>query len=288
MKSHALVAGAIIASCALYFVACKTTQHAADQKADVVAVEGIARGVLQAIDARDATRFGDYFSTNGETKSFGHPFSNRSLVGRKAIAEAARRTFENIKEIHAQPNSDLDINVSGDLATFSLTGVNKVVSRDSKRFEAPWRWTAELQRERDGTWRITTDHLSFVEVQSELAALDVSEMNIRGACCSANLQVIVSMPDLKLDMQTAGPVQMYSHVETIPPVGYAATVTLTPTSLLSKGRIVGTLDEARVTFREVVRHEPLDGDGMEQVLWDGARQQFVVAALDPIPSVGAR
>ena len=49
------------------------------------------------------------------------------------------------------------------------------------------------------------------------------------ACkCAANLNVRVSLANLGLTMTTDHPVYMFSHVETIPPVGYTASVTLTP------------------------------------------------------------
>ncbi|MCY1021101.1 DUF6073 family protein [Pyxidicoccus sp. MSG2] len=80
-----------------------------------------------------------------------------------------------------------------------------------------------------------------------------------GACCIANLGVKVEMKNLGLQLVTGHPVQMFSIVETIPPVGYTASITLTPTPLLSAGRQVGTLQHAEVKFREVIKHTPIKG-----------------------------
>jgi hypothetical protein len=80
-----------------------------------------------------------------------------------------------------------------------------------------------------------------------------------GACCRADLAVVVTMPQLHLAMTTERPVLMYSFVETIPPVGYTATISLTPTRLVMSGRQVGTLRHAEVKFRELVRRVPLEG-----------------------------
>ncbi|WP_434851103.1 DUF6073 family protein [Bradyrhizobium sp. HKCCYLS1011] len=80
----------------------------------------------------------------------------------------------------------------------------------------------------------------------------------RACNCAANLNILVSLSNLGLNVTTDGPVYMYSSVETIPPVGYTATVTLTPTDLVADGRRVGTLEHAAVKFRELVEHMSLD------------------------------
>ena len=84
---------------------------------------------------------------------------------------------------------------------------------------------------------------------------------VGSACnCVAAVSANVAMPHLCLDMSTKYPVIFHSIVETIPPVGYTASVSLTPTPLVSQGREVGTLQSARVKFREVVKHASLNGD----------------------------
>lgn len=77
------------------------------------------------------------------------------------------------------------------------------------------------------------------------------------AACAASVTVGVRMPDLDLEMVTARPVLWYSLVDTIPPVGATASVTVEPVALLVDGREVGTLQSGTVNFREVVRHLPL-------------------------------
>jgi hypothetical protein len=77
------------------------------------------------------------------------------------------------------------------------------------------------------------------------------------AVCSAPVLASVSMPDLGLEMTTKNHVYWYSLVDTIPPVGHTASVTVDPVRLVSAGREVGTLESGIVTFREVVRHVPL-------------------------------
>ncbi|HEV2761863.1 MAG TPA: hypothetical protein VGV38_02620, partial [Pyrinomonadaceae bacterium] len=57
----------------------------------------------------------------------------------------------------------------------------------------------------------------------------------------------------------------YSEVETIPPVGATASVSVTPTPMLSKGRRVATLEHGAVRFREIVRHVALEGSRHEQL-----------------------
>lgn len=75
--------------------------------------------------------------------------------------------------------------------------------------------------------------------------------------CEAQVNVAVRMLDLGLEMATAEPVLWYSSVDTIPPVGTTASVTVEPVSLLIDGREVGKLVSGKVDFREVVRHVPL-------------------------------
>ena len=77
------------------------------------------------------------------------------------------------------------------------------------------------------------------------------------AVCSAPVIASVSMPDLGLEMTTKDHVYWYSLVDTIPPVGHTASITIEPVRLLASGREVGTLESGIVTFREVVRHVPL-------------------------------
>jgi hypothetical protein len=84
---------------------------------------------------------------------------------------------------------------------------------------------------------------------------------INSLACSAPIDVAVRMPELDLEMRTEEPVYWYSLVDTIPPVGHTASVTVKPVRLIAGGRAVGTLESGIVKFREVVRHVPLSEQG---------------------------
>jgi hypothetical protein len=50
-------------------------------------------------------------------------------------------------------------------------------------------------------------------------------------------------------------------VNTIPPVGHVASVTVDPVALVTADkRVVGSLDSGRVFFRETVKHVALSGN----------------------------
>lgn len=109
------------------------------------------------------------------------------------------------------------------------------------------------------------------QARGQVGAIDVPELNAKAMArkaaapgeelqkCIANIPVTVVMPQLNLSMQTEKPVRMYSLVETIPPVGHTASISLTPTPLISASRTVGTLERAEVKFRETVMTAPLTG-----------------------------
>jgi hypothetical protein len=77
--------------------------------------------------------------------------------------------------------------------------------------------------------------------------------------CVANIKVDVEMPQLDLNMKTLQAVRMYSIVDTVPPVGNTASVSMAPTTLVSADRTVGTLQHAEVKFREIVMRSALNG-----------------------------
>jgi hypothetical protein len=80
-------------------------------------------------------------------------------------------------------------------------------------------------------------------------------------CCRAPVTVAVVMPKLNLRMETREPAIWYSRVNTIPPVGHVASVTVDPVALVTAdARVVGSLDSGRVFFRETVKHVALSGD----------------------------
>lgn len=81
--------------------------------------------------------------------------------------------------------------------------------------------------------------------------------------CVAPVEVKVEAPKVGLSMKTQQPAVWYSLVDTIPPVGHTASVTVKPVRLLSMGREVGTLEVGIVKFREVVRDVPLNGSASQ-------------------------
>lgn len=77
------------------------------------------------------------------------------------------------------------------------------------------------------------------------------------ALCDGEVPPFVSIGQLGLGLTTDQPVHWYSLVDTIPPVGHTASITIEPVRLYSNGRKVGTLVAGEVKFREVVRHVTL-------------------------------
>jgi hypothetical protein len=85
------------------------------------------------------------------------------------------------------------------------------------------------------------------------------------ALCDGETPPIISISQLGLDMTTQQPVHWYSLVDTIPPVGHTASITIEPVRMYSHGRAVGTLVSGEVKFREVVRHVSLSHDAGVQL-----------------------
>lgn len=88
--------------------------------------------------------------------------------------------------------------------------------------------------------------------------LDLETDAIDAAACVAPMLAEVRMPDLGLTMKATRPVEWYSLVETIPPVGHVASIAVEPVRLTSEGREVATLVSGKVNFREIVRSVVLD------------------------------
>jgi ketosteroid isomerase-like protein len=218
------------------------------------AIRGVITGVLDSISKKDSAGMLKHYSEKADTVFF-NTGSTTSLRanGAKTHVDNTAKMFQNIRTIKATPNDDLKVVASGKLAVATLTGKNDVVDTEGKRGTGNWRWTVELQQE--GTqWKITHDHLSFFDTAG--APL---ELRNPSAKCVANISVAVNLPKLDLLMKTQSPVQWYSEVTTIPPVGSQASVSLTPTPMVSNGRVVATLEHGAVNFREVVRHVGLQG-----------------------------
>ena len=207
-----------------------------------------------AISKRDVKAMSLLYSKTGQNMFFGTPGTGLKFKGADPYLEAVAKQFANVKEIKVTPrNEDLDIKVFGRFAVVAVTGRNDVIDLTGQTGSADWRATVRMQQE--GTrWLITHDHTSFAPQTGAGAGLP----NIGGKCL-ARLRVDVSMPQLALNMKTENPVLWYSEVDTIPPVGYTASVSAAPTRMISQGRAVATLQGGAVRFREIVRQVPLEG-----------------------------
>jgi ketosteroid isomerase-like protein len=215
------------------------------------------QNVMKAISAKQPEQMQRYYSKGADTVFFGNFAAGEKQRGGQNEVASLSKMFANIDTIQVVPDRDPRISISGKLAVVALTGTNVVTNREKLRGESRWRWTVELEQQ-GNQWLITHDHLSFFDnPESPLKdAGEIRGLTARGACCLASLSVDVSMPKLDLQMSTSTPVHWYSEVETIPPVGYTASVSVTPTPLVSHGREVATLTSGAVKFREVVRHVP--------------------------------
>jgi hypothetical protein len=94
---------------------------------------------------------------------------------------------------------------------------------------------------------------------------EAPEEAVPTATCVAEVNVIITMPELNLEMATSHPVHWYSLVETIPPVGHTASIAVEPVRLVSNGREVATLVSGKVHFREVVRRVMLAGGDASRI-----------------------
>lgn len=213
------------------------------------------QNVIRAISAKQPDQMLRYYAKGAENVFFGNFAAGEKQRGGETEVRALAKMFENIDTIRVVPDKDPRVSVSGNLAVVALTGTNVVTTTDKARGESRWRWTVELERQ-GSQWLITHDHLSFFDNPASPLkdAGEIRGVEARGKCCLAKLSVDVTMPKLDLQMTTSAPVQWYSEVETIPPVGYTASVSFTPTPLVSHGREVATLTSGAVKFREVVRH----------------------------------
>lgn len=212
-------------------------------------IQEVLESTLASISRKDARGMLASYSKNPKNVFFNTALKEQSAEGAEYYIRQLSRMFENIAEIRAIAEQ-MEIRASGELAVATVTGRNDVVDREGNRGSSQWRWTVQLEKE-EGNWVITHDHLSFVP--------SVTQLSNPAGDCVANLTVGILMPSLDLYMKTQYPVQWYSEVETIPPVGYTASVSFTPTPLIAEGRQVATLTHGVVGFREIVRKVSLDG-----------------------------
>jgi hypothetical protein len=92
--------------------------------------------------------------------------------------------------------------------------------------------------------------------------------SVAAGSCRAALSVSVNLSAFGLTLRTERPVYWYSIVDTIPPVGHTASVTVEPVPLVAEdGRVVGTLESGEVKFREVVRFVRLSDEPIQDGVW---------------------
>jgi hypothetical protein len=97
----------------------------------------------------------------------------------------------------------------------------------------------------------------------DFTAID-KELLLPGVC-AAPMPGEIQMDRIGLRMKTKDRAIWYSLVDTIPPVGHTASITVDPVRLVSEGREVGTLVSGEVKFREVVEDIALPSLGAESV-----------------------
>jgi ketosteroid isomerase-like protein len=229
-------------------------------------VEQVIMGVLEGVSNKDPKTMLRYYDQTPGNLFFGMTIDGPKRTSAEDHINTMSQQFAGIRSIKARPNDDLEIKVSGNLATAALTGVNNVVDTEGRQLKGLWRWSVVLAK-KGRNWLITHDHIDFyvdanapkelrtLEADCASAARSADAAAARASCkCVASISVDVDMPKLDLHMTTATPVLWYSKVDTIPPVGFTASVLLTPTPMISGGREVATLQHGTVKFREVVRH----------------------------------
>jgi ketosteroid isomerase-like protein len=212
-------------------------------KEDEAAVSEVMRGVWDAISNKDAAAVLRFYAPGSKTAKGGE--------------EEVAKQFANVKTIKVTPNNDLRVRFMGRFANVTATGKNEVEDNEGKTGTSAWKANVQLEK-RDGTWLITQDRTSLFPNKA-------GNMGGKAGKCLAKISVDVEMPNLDLKMKTKAPVTWYSEVETIPPVGYTASVSMTPTPMISAGRQVATLEHGAVKFRETVRRIPLEGTNWRQL-----------------------
>lgn len=220
--------------------------------------EGASRtfqAVISAIESQDPqAMLRQYDQSPGNT--FFNAGTGKVFRGARSYINFLAAQFTKVKFDVKVSDFRLIQGSPGRWAIVEVVGTN-IVSADREGRsggEAPFHLTQVYVNSR-GRWLIKYD--SFAVAQ------DPNSLNLQGAgnaaACRAEAAISINMPKLDLRMQTKSPVVWYSEVETIPPVGETASISFTPTPVISDGRVVGTLTSGVVKFREVVRKVELIG-----------------------------
>ncbi|HYG81393.1 MAG TPA: nuclear transport factor 2 family protein, partial [Pyrinomonadaceae bacterium] len=203
----------------------------------------VMRGVWDAISNKDAAGLLRFYAPGSKTAKGGE--------------EEVARQFANVKTIKVIPNDDVRVRFMGRFANITATGRNEVEDNEGKTGSSQWKANVQLEKQ-GGSWLITQDRTSLFPNRA-------GTMGGKEGKCLAKISVEVEMPNLDLRMKTKAPVTWYSEVETIPPVGYTASVSATSTPMISAGRQVATLEHGAIKFREIVRRIPLEGTNWRQM-----------------------
>jgi hypothetical protein len=232
----------------------ETPAASAHLTADDRAIKRIMDDLWDSLERKDATRFTKDFAAD-----FDYPGSARpgaQVNNRAEYIADLRDQLKNVQSLDVRSQAPR-ITVLGRQARVSASGSNAVTPKEGEGGSAAWRASVFL-RKVGKTWKITQNQIRF-KVDDDTGNITPEELKKRAASCRASLSIEVEMPSLDLKMKSASPVVWYSEVQTIPPVGYTASVSLTPTPMLSGDRKVAMLEHGAVKFREIVRHIELQG-----------------------------
>ena len=211
---------------------------------DEQAIIAVMRGVWSAIGNRDAKALLSYYASNSRTAKGGE--------------EDVAKQFANVRSIEVTPNDDISVRFVGRFANFTATGKNEVVDNEGKTRSSTWKANVQLAKEGD-KWLITQDRTSLLPNRGGTMG------GGKEGKCLAKISVEVEMPNLNITMRTKDPVKWYSEVETIPPVGYTASVSASSTAMISNGREVASLEHGAIKFREIVQRVRLEGTNWSQL-----------------------
>ena len=212
--------------------------------ADQEAIKQVMQGVWTAIGNRDADALLAFYAPNSRT----------AKGGKDEVA----RQFANVRSIKVTPNNDLRVRFMGRFANVTATGKNEVVDNEGKTGSSTWKANVQLRKEGD-KWLISQDRTSLLPNRGGTMG------GGKEGKCLARISVEVEMPNLNIAMRTKEPVKWYSEVETIPPVGYTASVSASSMAMISNGREVASLEHGAIKFREIVQRIRLDGTNWSQL-----------------------
>lgn len=151
------LAGAALSACQPGQGELGTISPGGDERAEIAEV---VHGVVEALNQRDGEALFRYYAVESEQQYFGIQPAPVVKGGRQYVT-ALNQCLATFESVRVDPNDDMQIRRSGSLAIANLTGTNTVGYADGTTDTSPWRWSVALERQDDGRWLITHDHLSF-------------------------------------------------------------------------------------------------------------------------------